>query len=130
MDLYNASSPMGEEPEAIELTLEQYEEAKAHYAEIIAHGQAARELPEHPGFKTFIMEGYLTNEVHRLAELIASGRLTNEKTLKDCHRQLDSIADFRNYMKNILEQANMAADELAGLEEARDLAIAEAEAQE
>jgi len=126
MDLYNAS--MGTEDESpIELTLEQYEEAKEHYATITARADAARRLADNEDFKTLVMTGYLTDEPMRLAELIASGRL-NEKVRSDCSRQLVSIGDFRTYMKNIIEQGNMARDEIIALEEARDEAIKAEEA--
>lgn len=126
MDLYNAS--LGEETESeIELTLEQYEEAKEHYSTITDRADAARRLADNEDFKNLIMTGYLTDEPQRLAELIASGRL-NEKTVSDCSRQLVSIGDFRGYMKNIIEQGGMAADELKDLEMARDEAIAQEEA--
>lgn len=121
MDLYNAS--LGQEEESpIELSLEQYEEAKEHLGNIAECAKAARRLADNDDFKLLVMDGYFSNEPNRLAELIASGRL-NEKTIGDCSRQLVSIADFRNYMKNIIEQGNMADDELKALEEARDEAI-------
>lgn len=127
MDLYNAS--LGTEEEApIELTLEQYEEAKAHFATIIDRAQAARRLANHPDFVALVMEAYLTDEPKRLAELLASGRINSEKTLNDIYRQIISIGDFRNFMKNILEQGQMADDELKSLEEARDEAIKAEEA--
>lgn len=126
MDLYNAS--LGDEDESpIELTLEQYEEAKAHYGTITSRADSARRLADNDDFKNLIMTGYLTEEPMRLAELVASGRL-NEKVRDDCFRQLVSIGDFRNYMKNIIEQGNMASDELEALEEARDEAIKTEEA--
>lgn len=121
MDLYNASLGQ-EEPEEIELTLEQYEEAKAHFADIIAKGDAARRLAQNDDFQLLIMTGYFVDEPQRYAELMASGRVT-EKTFNDCAKSIAAIAEFRNYMKNIIEQSNMAADELKGLEEARDMAI-------
>lgn len=124
MDLYNAS--MGEEePETIELTLEQFEEAKEHFADIIAKGDAARRLAANDDFQLLVMTGYLTEEPQRMAELMSSGRL-NDKVFGDCTDAIKAVAKFRDYMKNIVEQSNMAADELAGLEEARDLAIKEA----
>ena len=125
MDLYQAS--LGEEAnDEIELTLEQYEEAKEHYSSITNRADAARRLADNDDFKNLVMTGYLTDEPQRLAELIASGRL-NEKTVTDCSRQLVSIGDFRGYMKNIIEQGGMAADELKDLEMARDEAIAQQE---
>ena len=124
MDLYNAS--LGEEePETIELTHEQYEEAKAHFADIIAKGDAARRLAENEDFKLLVMQGYFVDEPSRMAELMASGRLP-EKSFDGCVKSIAAVAEFRNYMKTIIEQSNLANDELKGLEEARDLAIKEA----
>ncbi len=126
MDLYQAS--LGEEAaDEIELTLDQYNEARDHYETITERADAARRLADNEDFKILIMTGYLTDEPQRLAELIASGRL-NEKTVSDCSRQLVSIGDFRGYMKNIIEQGNLAADSLKDLEMARDEAIAQEEA--
>ena len=124
MDLYNAS--LGEEePETIELTHEQYEEAKAHFADIIAKGEAARRLADNADFKLLIMQGYFVDEPSRMAELLSSGRL-NDKVADDCTESIKAVGKFRNYMKNIVEQSNMAQDEIASLEEARDIAIKEA----
>jgi hypothetical protein len=121
MDLYNAS--LGEEePETIELTHEQYEEAKTHFADIIAKGDAARRLAENEDFKLLVLQGYFVDEPSRMAELMASGRL-NEKVFENCTSSIKAVAEFRNFMKNIMEQAKMANDELASLEEARDEAI-------
>ena len=126
MDLYNAS--MGEEmPEEIELTLEQYEEAKQHYQGIIDRADAARRLADNPDFQMLVLDGYLTNEPKRIAELMASGRL-NQMNLDNCSREMAAIGAFRNYMKMHIEQGNLAKDELVGLEEARDEAIAAEEA--
>lgn len=123
MDLYNASMG-GEEPETIELTHEQYEEAKVHFADIIAKGDAARRLAKNEDFELLIMQGYFFDEPARLAELLSSGRL-NDKVADDTAETIKAVGKFRNYMKNIIEQANLAVDELTGLEEARDIAIKE-----
>lgn len=122
MDIYNAS--LGEnQPEEIELSLEQYEEAKKHYTSIIERGEAARRLTENPDFKMLIMEGYLTSEPMRLAELMASGRL-NSTTMENCKNEISAIGSFRNFMKLHIEQGNLAKESLVDLEEARDEAIA------
>ncbi len=121
MDLYNASLG-NEEPETIELTHEQYEEAKSHFADIIAKGESARRLAENSDFKLLVLQGYFVDEPNRMAELMASGRL-NEKVFENCTKSIQAVAEFRNFMKNIIEQAKMANDELESLEEARDEAI-------
>lgn len=126
MDLYNAS--MGEEvPDEIELTLEQYEEAKTHYEGIIKRADAARRLSENDDFKDLVMTGYFENEPQRLAELMASGRLPNSG-FDGCVEDMKSIGRFRNYMKMHIEQGQLARDELESLEEARDEAIKAEEA--
>lgn len=121
MELYNSS--MGhDESDTIELTLEQYEEAKEHFADIISKSDAAKRLADNDDFNLLVMVGYFVDEPQRYAELMASGRL-NDKVFSDCADSLEAIGKFRNYLKNIIEQGHMARDELAGLEEARDLAI-------
>lgn len=126
MDLYNAS--LGEEaPDEIELTLEQYEEAKGHYEVIIKRADAARRLAENQDFKDLVMNGYFEDEPKRLAELMASGRLPNSG-FDGCVEDMKSIGRFRNYMKMHIEQGQLARDELESLEEARDEAIKAEEA--
>lgn len=126
MDLYNASLGM-EEPETIELTMEQYEDGKIHLQSIIDCADAAKRLASNPDFASLVMEGYLKNEPLRLAELMASGRL-NQSVFDNCAADIKAVANFRNYLKNITEQGAMASDEMAALEEARDEAIKAEEA--
>jgi len=121
MDLYNASMSE-EDEEPIELTHEQYVEAKSHYETIIERAESARRLSTNVDFVNLIMNGYLTNEPQRLAELMASGRL-NEQIMQNCVRDIAAVGSFRNYMKMHVEQGNMAYDELVSLEEARDEAL-------
>lgn len=124
MDLYNAS--LGEEePETIELSLEQFEEAKEHFADIIAKGEAARRLGHNDDFKLLVLTGYLDEEPSRMADLMASGK-ANDKVFDDCSDAIKAVGKFRMYMKNIITQSEMAEQELESLEKARDLAIKEA----
>lgn len=128
MDLYNASNAQ-ESEEEIPLTLEEYEDAKKSLNKIIERAGAARRLAENEDFKALVMEGYLTDEPVRLAELMASGRL-HKSSMENCMAEMDAIGKFRTFFRNMLEQGNLAADELVSLEEARDEAIKiEAEAQ-
>ena len=123
MDLYNAS--MGEEePQEIELTHEQYVEAKTHYEGIIARSEEAKRLAENEDFKSLIIDGYLDDEPKRLADLMASGRLT-QGTLDACSADIRAVGSFRNYMKMFVEQGGIAEAELAALEEAREIALKE-----
>ena len=120
-DLYNAS--MGQEAdEEILLTLEQYEEAKESLAAIIERAEAARRLRENPDFIELIMDGYLTHEPKRLVELMASGKL-NPATMTNCVKDVESVGSFRNYLRMHMTQGQMAVDELASLEEAREESI-------
>lgn len=124
MELYNASLGT-EEDEVIELTHEQFEEAKAHFADIIAKGEAARRLSHNDDFQLLILTGYLDEEPSRMAALMASGK-ANDKVFDDCADAIKAVAKFRMYMKNIITQSEMAEEELESLEKARDLAIKEA----
>jgi hypothetical protein len=121
MDLYNASNAV-EEDEPMVLSLEDYEDAKKSLQTIIDRADAARRLSENKDFDSLVMQGYLTDEPKRLAELMASGRL-HKSTMEDCTANLDAIGKFRSYMKDMLEQGNIARDDLVSLEEARDEAI-------
>lgn len=120
MDLYQASSDLGNESdEPIELTLEQYEEAKAHYVTMIETADAARRLANHPDFKKLVMDQYLTSEPQRLAELMASGRL-HPQSMDNCKEELAAIGKFRNFMKKFMQEGEIARNELTMLEEARE----------
>lgn len=122
MDFYQASLNQDNQQEEVMLTMEEYEERKEVLKDIVACGEAAMRLTENEDFRLLVLEGYLTNEPRRLADLIASGRI--HKTIKeDCSTKLSSIGDFRNYMKNHIEQAEAAKDELKALEEAKEEAI-------
>lgn len=126
MDLYNAS--LGNETdEPIELTLEQFEEAKAALSTDIERGQAAIRLTNNADFKSLFLEGYLEDEPKRIAELMASGRL-NKSSMEGCSDELASIGRARNYFKNMVEKGNYAQEELEALQEARDEAILAEEA--
>lgn len=125
MDLYNAALGQDEADEPIELTIEQYNEAKSHYAGIIARGEAAKRLAGNDDFKMLVMEGYLTNEGNRLQELITSGRISNRATTEGVMRELEAIGCFRNFMKMHTDQAYIAVAELCDLEEAWELALKE-----
>lgn len=122
MDLYNASMGDEEAPEEMELTLEQYEEAKAHYQGIIDRGDAAKRLAENPDFQELVMKGYFKNEPARLADLMASGKLPEAVFIR-CTDDIKAVGAFRNFMKLHTDQAQMARDEMESLEEARDEAI-------
>jgi hypothetical protein len=121
-EFYQASAGFEDADETIPLSLEEYEDAKNTLQSIIDRGDAAIRLLDNPDFTHLVMEGYLTNEPLRLAELMASGRL-NEKNFDNCVQEMKSIANFRTYMRQFTEQAGMAREELKSLEEAREEAI-------
>lgn len=121
MDLYNASNGF-EHEEEIPLTLEEYEDAKAHLQVVIARADAAKRLANNEDFKSLFIQGYLTEKPRQLAELMASGRLM-EKNIEGCKKQLEAIGYARNYFKEHLEQGQLAVEELQSLEEAREAAI-------
>ena len=127
-DFYNASSvfEQGENDEVI-LSLEEYEDGKKHLQGIIERGEAAKRLADNPDFQMLIMDGYLSKEQIRLADLMASGKL-NQTVFDGCVEGMKGIGHFRNYMKMHVEQVNLAKDELAALEEAREQSILAEEA--
>lgn len=121
MDLYQASMEQ-EEVEEIALTKEEYDEAVKYYEAIIANGEAALRLANNEDFKKLILEGYLSNEPKRLADLMASGRLNNQ-VFESCSEQIQSVAHFRNYMKVFTDQGGLAKEELISLEQAYNEAL-------
>ena len=127
MDLYNASQGNEDEDIPVELTLEEYEETKASLKIIIQRADAARRLGQNDDFKALILDGYLTDEPQRLAGLMSSGRLPSQ-SMENCTKEMDAIGRFRSFMKLHMEQGQMATDELAGLELARQEAIEAEEA--
>lgn len=131
MDLYNASNGVDLDQtaadEQVAITLDEYEDMKKALETDIARGDIARRLASNEDFKELVMVGYLEDEPKRLAELMASGRL-HETTMNNCAKSLAAVGDFRNFMKQALTQGEQAREELEGLEEARNEAIAEAEA--
>ena len=128
MDLYNASTVV-EDEEPMVLSLEEYEDAKKSLETIITRAEAAIRLSKNDDFNQLVMQGYLSDEPKRLADLMASGRLVPQ-SMENCTRELDAIGKFRNFMREMTSQGDMARTELASLEEAREEAIlAEEEAQ-
>lgn len=126
MDLYNASTVV-EDEEPMVLSLEEYEDAKKSLETIIVRADAALRLSKNEDFKQLVMQGYLSDEPKRLAELMASGRLV-QQSMENCTRELDAIGKFRNFMREMTSQGEMARTELASLEEAREEAILAEEA--
>ena len=129
MDLYQASLGQEDDEEPILLTIEEYEETRDALRSIILRADAVKRLNENDDFQTMIVQGYLTDEPVRLANLMASGKLP-EKSMENCLKELDAIGRFRNFLKLMVEQGSQAEGDLVNLEEAREEAIeAEAEAQ-
>ena len=117
MNLYENSMAQEADEAPTEITREEYDEMRNGYTDIIQHSDSLKRLHADPDFTSVVIEGYLTNEVKRLANLMGSGRI-NEKTFNDCASQIKAVADFRSYLVLVLDQGRIASDELTGLEEA------------
>lgn len=119
-DLYQASGggyfEEGDEGPT-ELTHEEYVQAKAAYEAVVQVGEAAVRLAENPDFKLVFMERYFKDEPTRLGMLIASGTL-HPTSQEGAVKELESIGRSRTFMSGLIQQLNIAKDELAGLEEA------------
>lgn len=121
VDLYNAGMPMDEEPE-MALTMEEFEEAREELNHTIQRGEAAKRLGQNPDFKLLVLEGYFDREAKRNSDLMTTGKLT-KSVLEGCADNLAAIGKCRLYFKDAVEQGNLATQELAALEQARDEAL-------
>lgn len=121
MNLYEASLSQDSSDEIL-LTMDEYDSTKASLLEIIERADQARRLSEHEDFKNLFMVGYFTEEPHRLSDLMASGKLP-EQVFNSCVEQLKAIGHVRQFLKTLIEQGNMAQDDLKALDEARDYAL-------
>lgn len=115
-----------ENQEDIGLTLEEFEEMKGDCERVISYGDAAVRLAENPDFKLLVMDGYFKGEPDRLAGTIASGKFPPASD-QNAFEAIKAIGKFAAFFQDITAKANIARDQLEGLEEARDMAIKEAE---
>jgi len=124
MEIYDPSD-QDEDDAPREMTMEEFDEYKASCLYLIEQAKAAAKLALDPAFIKVIMEGYLTNEPHRLGAMMASGRLT-PNSFDGCVEDLRGIANLRKYLQDFIEKGNIAAGELVALEAARAEAVANA----
>lgn len=122
MNLYEAQDE-DETSGPISLTYEEYLERKEVFEAQIEISDAARKLASIPEFDLVVMRAYFTEEPSRLGSMMASGRLT-PKSFEGCSHSLQSIAHFRNFLKEQLERGNLARSELESLQESYDEAVA------
>lgn len=128
VDLYQASlgdAETNDEGEIL-ITLEEFEEKREILRSIVDRYHMVKRLNENPDFKAIFTEGYFRDEAHRLAELMASGRLP-ESRMDSCLQDLRSIGRCKNYLREFVDQGVQAENDLVLLEEAREESI-EAEA--
>jgi hypothetical protein len=129
MDLYQGyegDSEVGAPEDKVFSNLEDFNEYKASVEHVIAQAKSASRLADNKDFQDIIMRAYMQDEPVRLAGLIASGRVS-ESVIDDCVVDLKSIGNLNSFLSQFIAKGNIAVEELAGLEEARAAAIAEAE---
>ena len=87
--------------EEIEISMQ---EAKKH----VERRAAVDRLRNNPDWKLVVEQGYFENEAIRLVLLKADVSMQGDKEQGDIIRQIDSIGSFREYLRAIYLQANMA----------------------
>jgi hypothetical protein len=123
MNLYeNGGFTQEEETQPTEFTYEEFLKYKKSCEEQIELGERAVRMSQNPDFVALVMEDYFVKEPHRLADLMASGRITG-KAFDGCVEDLKAIAHLRNFLKVYIDKANLARNELASLQEAYDAAV-------
>jgi hypothetical protein len=122
MDLYNGSAQLGEATEETVMTFEEYQEYKASCEEVIATADAAAKLAENPDFKLIFMENLFDKEPARLGKLMASGRMT-QNGFDGAVKDLQAIGYVKDYLSQFIQKGNIAREELAQLEQARNEAL-------
>ena len=130
MQLYNEPAVMfdgGDEDEVTIITMEEYDQGKAECHEMIRVADAVRRLNNHPDWIEIIQEGYFKAEPARLGNALASGRFP-ESSIASIHKDFDAIGRFRNYLRQFIQQGELADEQLKALEEAREYAISVEEA--
>ena len=130
MDIYEELTQQGAQVGAPEdkvfSSYEEFETYRASVVAVIEQAKAASRLSENKDFQEIIMKAYMQDEPQRLAGLIASGRIP-DNVIDDCVTDLKSIGNLNAFLSQFIAKGNIAIEELEGLEEARNLAIAEAE---
>ena len=130
MDLYQGyeddKSVVGAPEDTVFSNYEEFEAYKSSVEYVIAQAKAAERLSKNKDFIDIIMTAYMDEEPVRLARLIASGRLTKD-SVEGCVQDLESIGNLNAFLQQFIAKGNIAVEELAGLEEAREQAILDSE---
>ena len=111
-----------EETQSTEMTYEEFLKYKASCEAQIELGERAVRMSQNPDFIALVMEDYFVKEPHRLADLMSSGRITG-KAFDGCVEDLKAIAHLRSFLKDYIDKANLARNELGGLQAAYDEAV-------
>ena len=98
-----------QEIEQIELSIEEAQKA-------VRRGELAKKLYDIPEFNELIVEGYLKNEVLRLAFLASDPNLP--ENYRDCvNRDIHGPAALKRYLSTLVQMADIAAREIEDHEE-------------
>lgn len=122
MNLYDNSLPQEADEQPTEITFEEYEKLKAEYSVVLENLEALRRLNENPDFQRIIMTGYMDEEVQRLAALMASGKLP-DASVKASVEQIAAVGHLKNHLRFLLDQGNLAQEEIRGLEIAYNASV-------
>lgn len=112
-----------EETQSTNMTYEEFLKYRTSCEEQVELGERAVRMSQNPDFIALVMEDYFVKEPHRLADLMSSGRITG-KAFDGCVEDLKAIAHLRTFLKDYIDKANLARNELAGLQAAYDEAVA------
>jgi hypothetical protein len=108
--------------QSTEMSYEEFQTYKASCEAQIELGERAVRMSQNPDFVALVMEDYFVKEPHRLADLMSSGRITG-KAFDGCVEDLKAIAHLRTFLKNYIDKANLARNELGNLQAAYDEAV-------
>ena len=125
MNLYQNDGFVQEtgETQSTSMSYEEFLNYRKSCEDQIELGERAVRLAQNPDFIALVMEDYFVKEPHRLADLMSSGRITG-KAFDGCVEDLKAIAHLRTFLKDYIDKANLARNELGSLQEAYDEAVA------
>lgn len=92
-------------------TIQQIEISIEYAKSLVARGEKVRALISNPDFKEIIDDGYLLHEAARLAHLVGDPGIPGS-VREDAMRDLNGPGAFKRYIQTIMQQANLAAQEL------------------
>lgn len=109
----------GEEEFAKEqqITRSQYNNDKMRYKVAIEGSEAAQRLFLNPDFKLLIVDGYFKQEPARLAGMLASDNLSDDKNRKIIMEEIIAIGKLRNRLSQLTRNGEAAKHELQELED-------------